>query len=383
MPMPWDFSKLSGVPAVYPADGFHAPGVQALFYETMPCQGRPTRSFAWMGVPRRHDGAKVPGIVLVHGGGGTAFDYWVRLWNARGYAAIAMDTCGAVPRPDQGPYGESRPRHAYSGPNGWGDFGNAMREPEEQWPYHAVADVLLAHSLLRAQPGVDAERIGITGISWGGYLTSIAAGVDPRFRFAMPVYGCGFLNEGSSWQHYNFPVMPPEAAERWLALWDPKHYLSAMDRPMCWVNGTNDFAYFMPSHRESYRLPTGPRTVCIRLEMPHGHGGLGENPRELHVFADACVRGEAPLARVAASGLAGRTLWATYQSERPILRAELVYTRATGYWPDRKWNILPARIDTAAHRADADLPPETTACFINLFDDRDCVVSSEFLEPEG
>ena len=42
--------------------------------------------------------------------------------------------------------------------------------------------------LLRAQPDVDAARIGLTGISWGGYLTCITAGVDDRFRFAVPVY---------------------------------------------------------------------------------------------------------------------------------------------------------------------------------------------------
>ena len=37
-------------------------------------------------------------MVLVHGGGGTAFDAWVRAWVKAGYAAIAMDTCGALPR---------------------------------------------------------------------------------------------------------------------------------------------------------------------------------------------------------------------------------------------------------------------------------------------
>jgi hypothetical protein len=37
-------------------------------------------------------------MVLIHGGGGTAFADWVRLWTGRGYAAIAMDLCGCVPR---------------------------------------------------------------------------------------------------------------------------------------------------------------------------------------------------------------------------------------------------------------------------------------------
>ena len=48
-------------------------------------------------------------------------------------------------------------------------------------------DVILAHSLLRSWPRVDPERIGLTGISWGGYLTCIATGVDNRFKFAIPV----------------------------------------------------------------------------------------------------------------------------------------------------------------------------------------------------
>jgi cephalosporin-C deacetylase-like acetyl esterase len=33
---------------------------------------------------------KVPGMVLVHGGGGTAFKEWVQKWNAQGFAAISI-----------------------------------------------------------------------------------------------------------------------------------------------------------------------------------------------------------------------------------------------------------------------------------------------------
>lgn len=36
-------------------------------------------------------------MVLVHGGGGTAFADWVKLWTARGYAAISMSYDGMMP----------------------------------------------------------------------------------------------------------------------------------------------------------------------------------------------------------------------------------------------------------------------------------------------
>ncbi|MBM3211369.1 acetylxylan esterase, partial [Candidatus Poribacteria bacterium] len=176
-------------PEVYPAPDFQSPGVKAIFYQGLPWNSIPTRVFAWYGLPEQRSEAKIPGMVLVHGGGGTAFDYWVRLWNSRGYAAIAMDTCGCIP---EGVYGGWH-RHDLGGPPGWGGFDQINWPVEAQWTYHAIADIILANSLLRSFPEVDPERIGLTGISWGGYLTCIASGIDNRFNFAVPVYGCGYL----------------------------------------------------------------------------------------------------------------------------------------------------------------------------------------------
>ena len=57
--------------------------------------GKPVKIMGYIGFP---EGAtkedKCPAIVLVHGGGGTAFPDWVQMWNDRGYAAIAIDTEG-------------------------------------------------------------------------------------------------------------------------------------------------------------------------------------------------------------------------------------------------------------------------------------------------
>ena len=90
----FDLDALSKPPAVFPADVAPAEGVKALFYEGAKFKGQPTRVFAYYGAPKEvsaEPGKKVPAMVLIHGGGGTAFDRWVKVWNSRGYAAITMD----------------------------------------------------------------------------------------------------------------------------------------------------------------------------------------------------------------------------------------------------------------------------------------------------
>jgi chitinase len=358
------------VPEHTPAPGFQADGVKAIFFDSVPWKGKPTRVFAWVGIPKLEARKKAPGIVLVHGGGGTAFDSWVRLWVSRGYAAIAMDTCGCVPK---GSYGKWQ-RHDAGGPRGWGDFEHTDEPMADQWPYHAVSDVIRAHSLLRSMPEVDPDRTGITGISWGGYLTCIVSGLDDRFKFAVPVYGCGFLGANSAWAP-TFKSLGTRG-DRWLAMWDPSHYLKNARMPLLWVTGTNDFAYPMDSLQKSYRLAPGPSTLCIRLRMPHGHNGPGENPPEILAFADSIVGQGAPLTTVEKQGRDGERVWARFRSKAPVTRAELLYTEDAGPWRDRRWQTAPAAVDPSAHTATATLPSKATVYYLNLTDDRNLIVST-------
>lgn len=368
----WNMALLSNSPAIYPSDLPAADGVRPVFFEGLKYKGRATRVFAWIGLPKVGVGQKVPGIVLVHGGGGTAFAEWVKLWTSRGYAAIAMDTCGCVP---VGSYGKWQ-RHEWAGPPGWGGWDQIDWPREDQWAYHAVADVILANSLLRSLPEVDPERIGVTGISWGGYLVCIVAGVDSRFKFAVPVYGCGFTDEhGFAGSVKNLGA---ERGARWMRWWDPSVYLPDAAMPMLWVTGSNDFAYTLNALQKSYRLPKGQRTLCIRLRMPHGHNGPGEKPKEIHVFADSVVRGGTPLPKITGQGRADNSAWANYESTAGIVRAELNFTRDTGRWQDRKWESIPAKLEKG--RVTATLPAGARFYYFNLFDERDCVVSSEHAE---
>ena len=150
---------------------------------------------------------------------------------------------------------------------------------------------------------------------------------------------------------------------------------------MLWLNGTNDFAYPPDSWQKSYRQPKGPRTLCMRLRMIHGHGPPGENPEEIRAFADAILKDGKPLARITDQGRDGQRAWATFESPTPIAKAELLFTKDDGPWQKRAWEAVPAEVDRDGKRVTAQVPPGATADYLNLIDDRGLIVSTEHDSP--
>ncbi|HOS42573.1 MAG TPA: dipeptidyl aminopeptidase, partial [Armatimonadota bacterium] len=159
----------------------------------------------------------------------------------------------------------------------------------------------------------------------------------------------------------------------------PAHYLGRAALPMCWVSGTNDFAFPLSALKRSYQLPAGPRTLCLRIEMPHSHVD-GWAPAEIGVFMDSLLLGGAPLPRLHDHGTDGRAVWARCDAPLPITHAELCCTRALGHWADRKWQSYPAQYDADAGCLTATLPPRATVWFLNVYDERGCVASTPHAE---
>ncbi len=372
---PWNMKFLSDPPQTFPAAEVVGQGVTSIFFEGPPFQGKPTRVFAWYGVPKLKPGEKAPAMVLVHGGGGTAFADWVKLWVSRGYVAIAMDLCGSVPVA----FDDKWQRHEWAGPPGWGGFHQMDSPQTDQWTYHAISNILQAHSLIRSMPEVDPERIGITGISWGGYLTCIAAAIDHRFKMAVPVYGCGFLLDDTGFTN-NLKLLGPVKSQQWMEWWDPSSYLSQVTMPMLWVTGSNDSHYPLNALQKSYRLPSGPRTLSIPLRMPHGHGGPGENPPEIHAFAEFYLNDGEPLAHIKKQGYEESRAWVSYESVSKITKAELNFTKDDGEWKTREWISIPAELSAESNMVSALLPAGTITYYFNLTDERGLVVSSEHVE---
>jgi len=361
---PWDLTSLYKAPKVEWAgsDG----SVRSLYYAGEPYRGSATRVFAYYAAPKTATG-KLPAMVLVHGGGGKAFREWAELWAKRGYAAIAMDLAGKGPDGKRLPDGGPDQTHVQK-------FDHIARGIKTAWTYHAVANVIRAHSLLRSLPDVDADRTGITGISWGGYLTCIVAGLDDRFKVAAPVYGCGFLHENSAWLDA-LAKMPPADRKRWIETFDPSRYLPGCRMPMLFVNGTNDFAYPLDSYRKSYRRVRGPRTLCVTVGMKHSHVH-GWAPKEIGLFVDSVLRGAKTLARFVDDTRKGKEVVARFKAAVPVRSAALHCTTDAGAWNDRKWQSVPARLE--ADRVVAHLPAEKgIVYFMTLTDDRGAIVSTE------
>jgi dipeptidyl aminopeptidase/acylaminoacyl peptidase len=111
-------------------------------------------------------GAKHPLILQVHGGPHSMYGYAMfhemQLMSAKGYAVVFSN-----PRGSAG-YGE--------------DFMSCTRGA---WGEADMPDVIAALEAAVGQPWIDAERLGITGGSYGGYLTNWIIGHDDRFKAAV------------------------------------------------------------------------------------------------------------------------------------------------------------------------------------------------------
>jgi dipeptidyl aminopeptidase/acylaminoacyl peptidase len=135
----------------------------------------------WLLLPAHYDPAKrYPLIVYVHGGPSSAN---MPHWPYPGYGAVpfsAMDYFVLMPNP-RGSYGQGE------------TFTQANRK---DFGYGDLRDILAGVDAVEKQYPVDNHRVGITGWSYGGFMTMFAVTQTHRFRAA--VSGAGL----SDWLSY-------------------------------------------------------------------------------------------------------------------------------------------------------------------------------------
>ncbi|MEQ8556541.1 MAG: acetylxylan esterase [Cyclobacteriaceae bacterium] len=358
--------------------------IKALFYETLSYKAKPTRAFAYLGIPKSE--GPVPAMVLVHGGGGRAFHEWVKVWNDRGYAAISMSLEGHMPDS----LGNGKHNHEFSGPSRVGRFDDVDLPLKEQWMYHAISDIMIGYSLLESLSEVNADSIGITGISWGGILSSLVSGLDSRLKCAIPVYGCGYLylSKGHFGDHGDSSLEFIEKKK----FWDPANQLADGAVPILWVNGDSDGHFSLNITSKSYELTQDHAYLTVHPDMRHGHrpGWDPEVVPEIYVFADQILKGKNPgLSRITKQP-SKREMSLIYESEVGIREATVYYLNEelTYRKPDSEskhkrsgpWLTMKASINESRNEVTAQLPATALTYYVNLKDARGVLISSFLVE---
>src|SRR5690554_3480299 len=119
----WDLKALEDDPSFQWED--REDSVWSLKYEGEKYKGKATEVFAYYASLSTFNSSypkekKFPAVVLIHGGGGTAFRIWALEWAKKGYAAIAMDLSGSSPAPieeQDNPWGSKSSRLELGGPS--------------------------------------------------------------------------------------------------------------------------------------------------------------------------------------------------------------------------------------------------------------------------
>ena len=168
---------------------------RVVFYSrTVDTAAGAVRSEIFAAIARPIRPGRYPGILVLHGGGGSAHIEKAVEWAERGYIAVAPDLPG-IANPAKTPNSNGAwKQHAY----GAAHF-RTVPDATASVIFDGVVAALQALQLLRAQPGVIGDRVGVTGVSWGGYTTIMVAGLAGHaVRASFSIYGSGHYDLGSS-----------------------------------------------------------------------------------------------------------------------------------------------------------------------------------------
>ncbi|MNJ93883.1 Acetyl xylan esterase (AXE1) [compost metagenome] len=365
----WDTNEIYKVPDYKTLSTDSAIGI---VYQGLTYKGQPKNVFAYYSSPGTLTGDRskdknLPAVVLVHGGGGTAFKAWAILWAKKGYAAIAMDLRG----------NDAKKQHIAGGfdePGSLTPYFTITPDLNEQWMYQAVGDAILAHNLIRSFKEVDSNRTALTGISWGGIISCALAGIDNRFKAVVPVYGCGYLFQSSAMRK-DLDKLSPSDRATWIKQYDPSQYIGKAKMPVLFINGTNDGNFFLDSYAKTYK-ELKDKTLSIKIGLKHNHS-YGWGNEEIYYFINSYLNGTAPLAKLDAIKVKKGAISSKFKAEIPIVQAYLNYTKdTTAVLKDRKWERMPVKITDNKVWLQT-LPDGITIWYLSVIDKRGLQVSAE------
>ncbi|MBR2023781.1 MAG: dienelactone hydrolase family protein [Clostridia bacterium] len=277
-----------------------------------------TQTFAVLGVPTtKMPKGGYPAIVLLHGGAGQVYPAWVKYWTDKGYVAIAPDMFGNELNKNL-----SKKVNPNGGPDEThsGSINDDPATPQNSWVYHCVTNAIRCNNILRSLDYVNKNQIGITGISWGGYITCIVAGVDKRFEAFAPVYGAGYIYDAPKWSGAYGGVN----RDAWISAYDPSSYLPYATKPMLFVSGIDDNCFTVEQRQTSADLVKGKTFYSQRYNFEHGY--FWDKTYEIYAFMQHILRGEDTVIDLKSVSYANGKAYVELGNPEKVESMQLVYT---------------------------------------------------------
>ena len=279
-------------------------------YQAGVFRGAPARVAAFYAFPK--GGARLPGLVQLHGGGQSASLDCAVADAKRGYAGLSVNWGGN--RLDFG-----RAQLAYDGPNtDWGKLDathppqrnpvnhfagpltpdaytlDAVESPRNSNWFIVLVAARRAVTFLERQPEVDSARIGAYGHSMGGKLTTDLAGIDRRVKAAVP--SCGGAGDVPESQADLPGCVKSRATALELATLSDNAYIPRIACPVLWLSPANDFNAPIDNMAFTWRaLPNDSVRFSITPHMNHRHGD--EQALTQHLWFEQHLKGAVALPR--------------------------------------------------------------------------------------
>jgi len=345
---------------------------------------------------------KYPGLLILHGGGGKAEKNKAIAWAQRGYVAIAPDLPG-IANPKDLIYTKGR----WNGLKYGTERYVAKPDITSSVIFDAVLSGMKSLYLLRSQSNVNVTKIGVVGVSWGGYLTTMICGLaGNQVKAGFSVFGCGFYELTS--QQLTLQQMPEIEREQWLKYLDAGRRASNIKAAFFIAGAANDFFYwpkavqktldaisveknhvYAPNVTHKIPLPGGSVFECKPAQIftptafqPYPTpSGSGANWLAMEVpYMDFYLKGIGnPFPKVTVSKTKNAQV-ANFKIETslPITKVDVFWSANCPEPTKCLWNAF-TPVEKGNNNYEVKLPVEAAEWFVVASDDRPVSVSSDLI----
>jgi dienelactone hydrolase len=378
----WVTKKKEPSTATKPAGNDEQLIVEELFFSSENATNGPNRIYCAIARPEKVTGP-VPVVLIFHGGGGHA-SVALALAAARrhpGMAGVAMDYNGQfMPGPKD---------RVTQWKNVYPDRGRFNLVPDlRNWPmYHNVIAARRAIDFLETQPWADGRRVGCVGISYGGWVALMLAGVDERVKCVTTGVSAGGAQFTTGKASQQLRWEPSEQRALWLANYEPLVHAPHTKAAVFFQLATNDLFFWVTGAAKNLAALHGKKGWVIRPNCNHGAGGtdVPDNAAPAfmrHILTDAPPLPEILDLQTSPDGL--RYSWKA-TGPRPIKRCVLNFSPGKPISPGRYWIEFPATRKDGIWSAEvsAAFGGLASQAFVNAGDEEGIVVSSALLDRDG